>query len=182
VKSEMTKKQALWIKTGIAAMLVLLAAALRIVPHPWNLTPIGAMALFSGSAFREKWFKFAFPLVGLFAGDTLIGFHKLMPVVYLSFALNVAIGMWLGENRKVLRIASATIVGAIQFFLTTNFAVWVVFTTYPKSLAGLLACYAAGLPLFWNTLAGDALYVALFFGGYALAERWIGQPREVAEL
>jgi len=62
MKNEMTEKQVLWMKAGIAAMLVLFAGALRILPHPWNLTPIGAMALFSGSVFKEKWVKFAFPL------------------------------------------------------------------------------------------------------------------------
>src|SRR5215475_11381758 len=178
MKNETSERQLLWMKTGIAAVLVLLAAILRILPHPWNFTPIGAMALFSGSVFKERWLMFTFPLLALFAGDAVVGFHKLMLAVYLSFSVSVAIGMGIGENRKVFRIAGGTLLGAIQFFLVTNFAVWVVFTTYPKSFAGLLACYAAGVSFFWNTLAGDALYVALFFGGYALAERWLSQPKE----
>jgi hypothetical protein len=182
MRSEMTERQTLWMKTGIAAILVLLAAALRILPHPWNLTPIGAMALFSGSVFTKKWLKFTFPLVALAAGDAVIGFHTLIPVVYMSFLLSVGIGMWLGDDRKILRIATATLLSAIQFFLITNFAIWATFTTYPKSLAGLAACYVAGVPYFWNTLAGDTLYVALLFGGYALAARWIGGMREAIEL
>jgi hypothetical protein len=32
--------------------------------------------------------------------------------------------------------------------------------------------------LFWNTLAGDAFYVALLFGGMALAERRFPSLRE----
>ena len=148
MKNETNEKQLLWIKTVIAAVLVLLAAALRILPHPWNLTPIGAMALFSGSVFKERWLRFAFPLLALFAGDAVVGFHKLMLAVYLSFSVSVVIGIWIGENRKLFRIASGTLLGAIQFFLVTNFAVWVVFTTYPKSFAGLLACYAGGVPFF----------------------------------
>ena len=131
---------------------------------------------------RQLLSKRASLLAALFVGDTVIGFHKLMLVVYLSFALNVAIGMWVGEHRKVLRISGATLLGAIQFFLITNFAVWVAFTTYPKSLTGLIACYVGGLPYFWNTLAGDAVYVTLLFGGYVLAERRVGKTREVTEL
>jgi hypothetical protein len=181
MKNETTEKQAVLIKTAIAALLVMLAAALRILPHPMNLAPIGAMALFSGSAFREKWLKFAFPLLALFAGDFAIGFHTLMPIVYLSFLLDVGIGMWIKERRNVPRIAGATLVGAIQFFLITNLAVWVAFTTYPKSFAGLLACYVGGIPFFWNTLAGDALYAGLLFGGYALAEHFLKQPEAVPE-
>src|SRR5215468_10338306 len=137
MKAELTEKQLFWMKTGIAAMLVLLAAVLRILPHPWNLTPIGGIALFSGSVFRDKWQKFLFPLIALFAGDVVVGFHKLMFAVYLSFMVSVILGIWIGENRKPLRIGGATILGAIQFFFVTNFAVWVAFTTYPKTLAGL---------------------------------------------
>ncbi len=181
MKKEMTDRQMIAIKTGISAALVLLAAALRIVPHPLNLAPIGAMALFSGSVFRNGWWKLLFPLVALLTGDIFIGFHALIPIVYLSFLLSVGIGIWLGEQRTVLRISGATLLGAIQFFLITNFAVWVVFTTYPKSFAGLLACYAAGIPFFWNTLAGDALFGSLLFGGYALAERLLRQPHEAPE-
>jgi hypothetical protein len=182
MKNEMSEKQVFWMKTSIAAVLVVLAAALRILPHPWNLTPIGAMALFSGSVFKEQWLRFTFPLLALFAGDTLVGFHKLMLVVYLSFVVSVGIGVWIGEGRKFVRIAGGTLLGATQFFLVTNFAVWTVFTTYPKNVAGLIACYAAGIPFYWNMLAGDALYVALLFGGYGLAERFVVRDHRAASI
>ena len=182
MKNEMNEKQVLWMKTAIAAALVLLAAALRILPHPWNFTPIGAMALFSGSAFRERWLRFTFPLLALFAGDAVVGFHRLMPAVYLSFLVSVVIGMWIGEECKFIRIAGGTLLGATQFFLVTNFAVWAVFTTYPKSAAGLIACYAAGVPFYWNALAGDALYAGLLFGGYVLAERLVTHDRRPGEI
>ena len=43
-----------------------------------------------------------------------------------------------------------------QFFLVTNFGSWVAMhANYPRSLAGLLQCYAAGVPFFWRTLASD---------------------------
>ncbi len=182
MKNEVNEKQLFWMKTVIASVLVLLAASLRILPHPWNLTPIGAMALFSGSVFKERWLRFTFPLLALFAGDAVVGFHKLMLAVYLSFSASVAIGMWIGENRRVFRIAGGTLLGAIQFFLVTNFAVWAVFTTYPKSLAGLVACYVAGVPFFWNTLAGDAIYATLLFGGYTLAERFLARNLAMADV
>jgi hypothetical protein len=89
--------------------------------------------------------------------------------------------MWVGEKRKLLRIAGAALAGAIQFFVISNFAVWVVFTTYPKTAAGLVACYVAAVPFFWNTLAGDAIYAVLLFGGYALAERYFSQPELMKE-
>ncbi|HET9805079.1 MAG TPA: DUF6580 family putative transport protein [Candidatus Acidoferrum sp.] len=170
---ERNDRQLLWLQMGIAGGLILLAAVLRVVAHPWNFTPVGAMALFSGATFRQRWLKFAFPLVALFAGDVLVGLYKLMCVIYASFLISVAIGMWIGEERKIVRLAGGTFLGALQFFLITNFGIWATFLTYPKTAAGLLSCYAAGLPLFWNTLAGDLCYVGLLFGGYALAKRLI---------
>lgn len=181
MSGERNDRQLFWLKMGIAAALVALAAALRVVAHPWNFTPIGAMALFSGATFRQRWMKFGFPLVALFAGDVFTGLYKLMIVVYASFLISVAIGMWIGEERKLPRLAGGTLLGALQFFLITNFAVWATFTTYPKSVAGLAACYAAGIPFFWNTLAGDAVYVVLLFGGYALAERLFAYKQQAAE-
>src|ERR1700740_591466 len=155
----------------LAAVMIVLAAVLRIVPHPWNFTPIGAMALFSGAMFRDRRVAFLFPLVALFAGDLFVGIHRLIPIVYASFLLSVLIGTLLANNRAILRIGGAVFLGALQFFLVTNFAIWRVFDTYPHTPAGLAACYIAGLPLFGNTLASDAIYSTLFFGAFALAEK-----------
>ena len=109
--------------------------------------------------------------MALLAGDLLSGMHRLIPVVYASFLLEVLIGTWLGKRQSVPRIGLAVVFGALEFFLITNFAIWKVFDTYPHTLAGLGACYLAGLPLFVNTLAGDALYATLLFGSFAFAER-----------
>jgi hypothetical protein len=154
----------------LAAVMIALAAVLRILPHPWNFTPIGAMALFSGAMFRDRRAAFLFPLVALFAGDLFVGLHRLIPVVYGSFLLSVLIGTWLANRRTILRLGGAVCLGALQFFLVTNFAVWKISVSYPHTPAGLAACYIAGLPFFGNALAGDALYATLFFGAFALAE------------
>jgi hypothetical protein len=66
----------------------------------------------------------------------------------------------------------------LQFFVVTNFAMWAAGGFYPRTVAGLRACYLAGVPFFWNTLAGDALYAGVLFGGYALAERLLVSPGE----
>jgi uncharacterized membrane protein len=154
----------------LAAVMIVLAAVLRIVPHPWNFTPIGAMALFAGAMFRDRRVAFLFPLAALFAGDLFVGLHRLIPVVYASFLVSVLIGIWLANHRSILRIGGAVFLGALQFFLVTNLAVWQLFGTYPHTPSGLAACYIAGLPFFGNALAGDAVYATLFFGIFALAD------------
>jgi hypothetical protein len=171
MNGEISQKENLLYRTLLALVLIVLAAALRIAPHPWNFTPVGAMALFSGAVLRDRRLVFFFPLLALFAGDLFVGFHKLIPIVYASFLVNVAIGFWLRDRRTIGRIGLATLLGAIQFFIVTNFAVWQFLGGFPHTAAGLVTCYIAGIPLFWNTLGGDAVYTTLLFGGFALAER-----------
>jgi uncharacterized protein DUF6580 len=164
-------RNALFFRTFLVLALIVLAAVLRIVPHPWNFAPIGAMALFSGAMIPDKRLALFFPLLTLIAGDLFIGFHKLIPLVYASTLVSVVLGYLLRDRKTFGRIAGVTLLGAIQFFLVTNFGVWLLLGTFPKSAAGLVACYIAGAPLFWNTLASDALYVTLLFGGFAIAQR-----------
>ncbi len=178
MNAEISQKENLLYRTLLALALIVLAAALRIAPHPWNFTPVGAMALFSGALLKDRRLAFLFPLLALFLGDAFIGFHKLIPIVYASFLINVAIGLWLRDRRTVARISLATLLGATQFFFITNFAVWQFLSGFPHTASGLVACYLAGIPFFWNTLAGDALYAALLFGSYALAERFFPPFRE----
>lgn len=154
----------------IVAM-ILFAGVIRIIPHPWNLAPVGAMALFSGAVIRNRVMAFAIPLLALLAGDLFIGFHILMPVVYASFLLSILIGWWLRERRTAPRIGGAVLFGAVQFFVITNFGVWMFLNSYPRTFSGLVACYVAGLPYFWNTLAGDTFFSAALFGAWYLAER-----------
>src|SRR6266852_1389791 len=170
MKIEKSEKEAVLLRTLLIFTMIVLAAALRLAPHPWNFTPIGAIALFSGATLRDHRLAFLFPLLVMFATDAIIGFNKLSLLVYASFLLSVLIGRFLNQKRNLLRISGATFLGALQFFLITNFGVWAFLNSYPHTGAGLTACYLAGLPLFWNTLAGDATYSTLLFGAFALAE------------
>src|SRR5882762_6121817 len=177
-----SEKLVLLLRGAVIATLIILAAVLRIVPHPWNLTPIGGIALFSGAMFRNRWIAFLLPLASLFAGDVFVGFHRLMLIVYGSTAVSIVIGRWVGGNKTVARIGGAVFIGALQFFVITNFAMWAIGGFYPRTVAGLVNCFVAGVPFFWNTLAGDAMYAGIFFGGFALAEKLLPALRvEAAE-
>ena len=65
-----------------------------------------------------------------------------------------------------MKLSGAVFLGALQFFIVTNFALWALGGFYPQTRAGLAACYLAGIPYFGTTLAGDTLYAAVLFGGY----------------
>ncbi|HKD50052.1 MAG TPA: DUF6580 family putative transport protein [Candidatus Acidoferrum sp.] len=172
---EISQKENLLCRLLLALAIIAIAAALRIAPHPWNFTPVGAMALFSGAIIKDRRLAFGFPLLALLAGDIFVGFYKLgvMFLVYASFFLNILIGRLVQGRRTLPRIGAAALAGSLQFFLITNFAAWWILNAYPRTATGLAACYVAGIPFFWNTLAGDLFYITLFFGAFALAERFV---------
>ncbi len=159
---------------------VLAAAASRLLPHPPNLTPIAALALFGGACFSDKGAAFLVPLAAMFLSDLVIGLHRGLPVVYGAFALTVCIGLWLRARRRWLPIAGATLASSIVFYIVTNFGVWALGSLYPKTLAGLVTCYIAAVPFFRNTLLGDGAYAIVLFGSLALAERWFSGLREAS--
>jgi hypothetical protein len=159
------------VRTLAVLAVVLGASATRLVPHPPNVTPIAAMALFGGAQLRDRRLAVGLPLAAMLASDLVLGLHPLLPAVYLSVALIVGLGIWVGRRPSVVRIAAATLAGAVLFFVITNFAVWAWGGLYPRTLAGLVAAYVAALPFFRATLLGDAAYVLLLFGGFALLTR-----------
>ena len=147
------------------------AAALRLLPHPSNFTPIGALALFAGAYFDDKRWAFIVPLAAMFLSDILIGFHGQMPITYGAFAVIVCMGFLLREKKTALRVTSASLAAATFFFIVSNFGVWAFDRLYPMTLAGLATCYIAAIPFFQNWLVGTLLYSTVLFGGFALAER-----------
>ena len=150
---------------------IVVAAALRLVPHPPNFTPIGAMALFSGAYLgRRGVVALVAPLGALLLSDLVLGFYRGMPTVYFSVALIVIIGWMTLERRSPVRIGAAAVASSILFFAITNFGMWLFSGFYPRTWVGLEACYVAALPFFQNTLAGDLFYAALLFGGFRVAE------------
>jgi hypothetical protein len=150
---------------------IVAAAALRLVPHPPNFTPIGAMALFSGAYLGRRGLAFAAPLGALLLSDLVLGFYPGMWVQYLAVGLVVLIAWAALKRVSVLRIGGAGLASSVVFFIVTNFGTWALSGIYPLTVSGLMACYVAAIPFFQNTLAGDLFYSALLFGGFALVER-----------
>ncbi|MFH0852578.1 MAG: DUF6580 family putative transport protein [bacterium] len=156
-------------KIIIAALIILLAAASRLVKHPFNFAPIAAMSLFAGCYLGKKW-GVILPLAAMFVSDFFIGFYdwQVMLSVYISLALAFVIGWFLSKHLKWYNVGFASLLSSVAFFIVTNFAVWAFFSWYPHTFAGLISCFTLALPFFRNTLAGDLVYSAIFFGAYEL--------------
>ena len=178
---QITKKIQI-IEVAIAVLLVLIGVSLRLLPHPPNFVPIIAIALFAG-VYLSKRIAFVLPMIAMIISDIFIGYYQfsLMAAVYGSFLICVILGFWLKKHKKWYTIGGSTILGAVLFFLITNFAVWALTPWYAKTFSGLIQCYFMALPFFRNTLLGDLFYVTLFFGAYELIEVLIRKSFRVAK-
>ncbi len=159
--------------------MVVLAAAFRILPHPPNFSPVTALALFGGAHFADKRAAFLVPLTAMLVSDLVLGFHALIPVIYGCVALFVCLGFRLRQRRPG-HVVQMALTASVTFFIVSNLAVWGFTGMYPKTAAGLAACYVAAWPFFQNTLAGDLCFTTLLFGGMALGEWRCSQLRPAA--
>ena len=146
----------------------------RLIPHPPNFTPALAVALFCGVLYARPFHSFLIPILGMVAGDLVLGFHDQVWAVYLAVALCVGLGRWMLSPPGVLTTLGAGVSGSALFFLLTNFAVWLQGDFYPMTTAGLLACYVAAIPFFHHTLIATLLFGLALFGLSRLFQN--GQP------
>jgi len=161
-------------------LFVLAAIVLRLLPHPWNVTPLGAMFLFSGGTFRSKRDSMLVPLTALLLSDYAVihfiygGHYRwFSPYTWMGFLLVGLLGWTLRKRLTVTRVVLASLAGSVAFFLVSNFGVWVGWKTYPPTFGGLIDCYVAALPFFRNSLLGDLVYAGLMFGAY----QWLRHRR-----
>ena len=173
-------------KVGIVTGMILFAALSRLLPHPHNFTPIGAIALFGAAYFSQKHLSILIPFAALWLSDLILNnlvYAQLYPElypgfvwfgsgwVYAGFLLIALLGMRTLRQLHTLRILGTTVAASLIFYLLTNFGVWLNSPYYPQNIGGLLTSYAAGLPFFCNTLAGDLVYTGVLFGSFALLQR-----------
>ena len=152
-------------KEKVLFSFVLIAALMRLVPHPPNFAPITAMSLFAGAYFTRKQFAFILPLLAMLISDLFLGFYTISIFVYLSFAVITFIGQ--RKNRVTPKLV---LLGSVLFFLISNFGVWLLY--YPKTIDGLVTCFALAIPFFATSLLGDIFYsVILVFGFSAVSRR-----------
>lgn len=165
-------------KFFLATSLIVIAAIYRLLPHPPNATPVGAMALVGGLYIGRKYLAFILPLLALFLSDLVINntisrsflseqtglviFSDYMIPVYFSFILIVGIGFILSKQSAFQKILFGTLLSSVSFFIITNFGVWLSSTGYPKNFSGLMMCYEMAIPFFRNTLLSNAIFVTLF--------------------
>lgn len=151
----------------VVIVLIFLCAASRLIEHPYNFTPITAMAILAGCFLRKKEGVFI-PFMAMLISDYFIGFYdvRLMLSVYLGIAMSYSIASKLNNKLDWRGLFFCTIVSSTLFFIVTNLAVWFFMGWYELSMDGLKNCFVMALPFFKNALLGDIIYSFTLFYSY----------------
>ncbi|MCF8274331.1 MAG: hypothetical protein K9I95_10920 [Flavobacteriaceae bacterium] len=138
---------------------IVIAVLMRVLPHIPNVTPVTAVALFSGAYFTNKKYAYIIPLLMMFLSDLFLGFSGITLFVYVAFLLVSYIGV---STRKMT--ITTILLSSLSFFVITNFGVWLM--GYPKTISGFLECYTLAIPFFRNSLIGDFFYAGVLYYGF----------------
>lgn len=180
-----------WVGVLTAALLPVVVSMLPPAAKPWNVSVIGALSLFVAArlSFTQA---FLFVLLAIATKDAVVYLALGMepyPMSWVLFLGYVAVGRaFLRRTDSAARIGAATLGASLLFFAVSNFASWLEQALpYGYSFAGLVDCFAAGVPFYRGTLIGDVAFSAGLFGAHAVlsqayfpAERVVVQ-REVVE-
>ncbi len=128
----------------------------RFLPHPPNFTPVIAMAFYL-PIFFGMW-CIPFVLLAFAITDFFIGFHSLLVWTWGSLAL---ISLTSRFSNSILSRLFLSFVGAVIFYIISNFGVWFSGSLYQHSIEGLIQCYIMALPFFTNTLLSTIIFSLL---------------------
>ena len=131
-------------------------AASRFIPHPPNFTSLLALSFYVPAFFG---YRFIPALIICFAlTDLVIGFHNTIIFTWGSIIFIGIIANYL--NSSLIKRLSGALIGAVIFFLITNFGIW-SFGQYGYSINGLITCYTLALPFFGYSLVSTFIFSGL---------------------
>lgn len=164
----------------LAIGIIVLAVVSRLIPHPYNFAPFGAIALFSGAMIGNRYVALAVPCIAAWLSGVILnntvyqsmftGFTWIDHNIFwqcLSYLLTSWLGMsFLSAKNNAAKLGLSAVAASLIFFIITNFGYWASGLFYAKDGVGLTSCYINALPFYPASLAGDLLYTMAMFGVY----------------
>jgi hypothetical protein len=165
----------------ILILMIVAATAVRLITYKFpyvlsNFNPVGAIALFGGAYFTDKWKAYLIPLATLFLSDILLnhlysGKWEILDnssiLVYVFFTIVVFMGTLI-KKATVTNVFASSLIAVILHWLITDLPLG---NLYPQTFAGYMQSLTAAIPFERNMLFGDIVFCAILFGGFELAKR-----------
>jgi hypothetical protein len=173
-------------RSVVLVLMIVAAAAMRLVvyqlslTYPYemsNFTPFGAIALFGGAYFTDKWKAYLIVLIALFLSNIPINFFYTSKVIfftvssipmYFIFALMVLIGTLI-RKATVVNIGIFSLICVALHWLLSDLP-WLYGTMYPHTLSGYGQSLVAAIPFERNMIIADIVFCTILFGGFELAK------------
>ena len=170
------------VRAWVIVLMIICASAIRLANlgaySSWmNFTPIGAMAMFGGAYYKDKFMAFFVTFLSLFVGDIFLNytyFNKLVlfydgaGYVYLAFFLMVLIGTYI-KKVNVQNVVLASLASVLVHWLITDIQPCLS-GMYPATFSGYIQSLTMAIPFEKNLLFGNLVFGAIMFGGFELAK------------
>jgi len=146
-----------YIKISLGIFIAL--AASRFIPHPPNFTSLIALSFYIPALLGVRFLPALLLCFGL--TDIIIGFHG---TILFTWGSVILIGLISNRFIKnVLSRISGALLGALIFFIITNFGVWSL-GSYGYTFEGLITCYTLALPFFAYSLVSTFIFSSIIEG------------------
>ena len=163
------QKTQVWRELLACQLLVLVGVAGRWLIDIPNFKPVAAIALVSGLWLSRAWLALAVPVAILAISDMALAAYPgaVRLAVYGGLCGGCLVGMWIRRYGRIYgwQLIAASLAGSCVFFIVSNGVWWGSTAIYPRTLAGLVECYAAAIPFFRCTVLGDLFFVAVLVLG-----------------
>ncbi len=153
-----------YLRISLGIFLVL--AASRFIPHPPNFTSLLALSFYVPALLGKRFIPAL--LISFAITDFLIGFHNTTLFTWGSVLL---IGLIVNYfNSSIIYRVLGSLLGAVIFFVLTNFGVWVT-GFYGYTFTGLISCYLLAIPFFAYSLISTLTFSSLIEIVYKLKQK-----------
>ena len=175
------------IRTIILVLMIIAAAAMRLITYKLsltypmemsNFTPFGAIALFGGAYFTNKWKALLVVFVALFLSNIPINYFYTSKInlfstnqitMYIVFGVAVLIGVFI-KKVSFINVGFASLASVLFHWLFSDLP-WFYGTAYAHNLVGYGQSLVAAIPFERNMICADILFGFILFGGFELAKR-----------
>ena len=136
----------------------------RFIPHPPNFTSLLALSFYVPVIFGLRYLPAL--LLSFAITDFVIGYHTGTFFTWGSVFLIGLISSYF--SKTITTRISGALLGALIFFLISNFGVWIS-GMYGFTIKGLLACYTLAIPFFAYSIISTIIFssiIEIFYKTY----------------
>ncbi len=146
---------------------------------------LGAIAVFGGATFKNKYLAFLLPIAIIFCSDLFINrftyentmFYKGWQYTYIAFLAMSIISSFIVKNITITNVMLGAIVTTVIHWLITSvpyaFGGLNITTNLPMtgSFQDIITAHIQAIPFEWPLLVGTIVYSAVMFGIYNYVQK-----------